>query len=311
MGGGWYARGMLNPPIASPGRALRELMAGDTVLLPGVFNALSAKVAVDQGAKALYISGAGVTNANLAVPDIALITMTEMAQFASLIVQAANVPCIADADTGYGDALNVWRTVREFERSGLAGLHLEDQVSPKRCGHLDGKEVVSTKEMAKKVLAAVESKADPDFLIIARTDARGVEGLDAAIGRARAYVDAGADAVFPEGLTSEAEFEAFRRALDVPLLANMTEFGKTPILGLNRFKELGYNLVIFPMTAFRVMLKAINEAYAELIGSGTQAALLERMHTRTQLYGTVEYAAFEALDRNWWDRIEDRSADPE
>ena len=301
---------MLNPPIASPGRALRDLMAEDTVLLPGVFNALSAKVAADQGAKALYISGAGVTNANLAVPDIALITMTEMAQFASLIVQATRVPCIADADTGYGDALNVRRTVHEFERAGLAGLHLEDQVSPKRCGHLDGKEVVPTQDMAKKVLAAVESKADPDFLIIARTDARGVEGLDAAIERARAYVDAGADAVFPEGLTSEAEFEAFRKALDVPLLANMTEFGKTPILGLNRFKELGYNLVIFPMTAFRVMLKAISEAYAELIGSGTQAALLERMHTRTQLYGTVEYAAFEALDRNWLERIEDRSADP-
>lgn len=298
---------MIRKPLASPGRALRDLMAKDVVLMPGVFNALSAKVAFDKGAKALYVTGAGVTNANLGVPDIALVTLGEMAAQASLITQVAPIPAIADADTGYGSTLNVLRTVREFERAGLAGLHLEDQASPKRCGHLDGKELITAEEMAKKVLAATETKRDPDFLIVARTDARGVEGLDAAIERAKRYVDAGADAVFPEGLASESEFEAFRNALAVPLLANMTEFGKTPIISVSRFRELGYNLVIFPMTAFRVMLKAISDAYGELLVAGTQEGLLSRMHTRAQLYETVEYAEFERLDSDWSNRVENRS----
>ncbi|MCW5942907.1 MAG: methylisocitrate lyase [Fimbriimonadaceae bacterium] len=298
---------MIRKLPASPGRALRDLMAQDIVVLPGVFNALSAKVAFDQGAKALYITGAGVTNANLGVPDIALITLGEMAEQANRVTQVAPIPAIADADTGYGASLSVMRTVREFERAGVAGLHLEDQASPKRCGHLDGKELVSPSEMAKKVLAASETKSDPDFLIVARTDARGVEGIHAAIERAKRYVDVGADAVFPEGLTTEAEFEAFRRALDVPLLANMTEFGKTPIIPVSRFRELGYNLVIFPMTAFRVMLKAISEAYGELLAAGTQEGLLPRMHTRAQLYETVDYPAFERLDSDWSNRVDRRS----
>jgi methylisocitrate lyase len=287
---------MLHRPLDRPGARLRELMAKDIVVLPGVFNAISAKAARAAGAEALYLSGAGVTNALLAVPDIALITQSEMAQQATLVCEAAPVPVIADADTGYGETFNVIRTVRDMERAGLAGIHLEDQVSPKRCGHLDGKQVIEPEEMAKKIRAAVSAKRDKEFMIIARTDAGSVEGVDRAVDRAKLYVDSGADAVFPEGLASEAEFEAFRRSLTVPLLANMTEFGKTPITPVSRFKELGYDLVIFPMTAFRVMLKAISETYSELLETGTQAALIEKMRTRQELYELIEYDAYSRKD---------------
>lgn len=279
-------------------------MKEDCVLLPGVFNGITAKAAHRAGAKGLYITGAGVTNATLGVPDVALVTLTEMAAVATNVCQIAPIPVISDADTGFGETMNVSRTVIEMERAGLAGIHLEDQVSPKRCGHLDGKAVISAREMALKVLAAVESKRDPSFMIIARTDAYGVEGLDAAIERAKRYEAAGADGIFPEGLTSEAEFEAFRKALKVPLLANMTEFGRTPIIPVRRFKELGYNLVIFPMTAFRVALKAVSGAYAELLATGTQAGLLEKMRTRAELYDLIEYDAYSARDQDWAARIE-------
>ena len=279
-------------------------MTEDCVLLPGVFNGITAKAAHRAGAKGLYITGAGVTNATLGVPDVALVTLTEMAAVATNVCQIAPVPVISDADTGFGETMNVSRTVIEMERAGLAGIHLEDQVSPKRCGHLDGKAVISAREMAMKVLAAVESKRDSSFMIIARTDAYGVEGLEAAIERAKRYEAAGADGIFPEGLTSEAEFEAFRKALKVPLLANMTEFGKTPIIPVQRFKELGYNLVIFPMTAFRVALKAVSGAYAELLATGTQAGLLDKMRTRAELYDLIEYDAYSARDQDWAARIE-------
>ena len=267
--------------------------------MPGVFNAISARCAVAAGAEALYLSGAGVTNALLGTPDIALLTQTEMAQQAAYVTQIAGVPVVADADTGYGESLNVMRTVIEFERSGLAGVHLEDQQSPKRCGHLDGKSLVSAEDMSAKIRAAVDARKDAGFLVIARTDARGVEGLEAAVERARMYEANGADVVFPEGLQSEAEFEAFRKAVDVPLLANMTEFGKTPLITFGRFGDLGYNLVIFPMTAFRVMLRAIGEAYEELLQTGTQEGLLPRMRTRKELYELIEYAEYEARDRGW------------
>lgn len=274
-------------------------MAADTVLLPGVFNGISAVSAEKAGAQALYLSGAGITNAALGVPDIALATLTEFAQQAAYVTQVASVPILADADTGFGEALNVARTVIEMERAGLAGIHLEDQVAPKRCGHLDGKSCIEPEDMARKLRAAVDSKRDPSFLIVARTDARGVEGLEAAIERARRYEAAGADAIFPEGLTSEEEFEAFRKAIRVPLLANMTEFGKTPLIPVSRFRDLGYELVIFPMTAFRVMLRALDETYAELLTTGTQANLLGRMRTRQELYDLIDYAQYDALDRRW------------
>lgn len=295
---------MLHTPPSSPGRALRERMARGIVTLPGVFNAITAKAAHAAGAEGLYLSGAGVTNALLAVPDIALLTLTEMAQQAAFVCQAAPIPVIADADTGYGESLNVARTVLEMERSGLAGIHLEDQVSPKRCGHLDGKSVIPVSEMAMKIRAAVDTRRDSEFMVIARTDARHVEGLDAAIERARVYVDHGADAIFPEGLQSKEEFEAFRKAIDAPLLANMTEFGKTPLISVSEFEALGYNLVIFPMTAFRVMLKAVSDAYEQLLETGTQAGFLDAMRTRAELYALIEYDAYDAKDRAWSDQVE-------
>lgn len=274
-------------------------MVEDTVLLPGVFNGISARSAAAAGAQGLYLSGAGVTNATLGVPDIALITLTEMADAARKVVQISGLPVISDADTGFGDAWNVARTVIEMEQAGLAGIHLEDQISPKRCGHLDGKGLVEAHEMAAKIRAAVDHKADPDFLIVARTDARGVDGLESAMERAKRYQDHGADLIFPEGLQSEAEFEAFRAAVQIPLLANMTEFGKTPILPMERFRELGYSLVIYPMTAFRVMLRALDETYAELLARGTQAGLMERMRTRAELYDLIQYDRYSAKDREW------------
>lgn len=295
---------MLAAPLSSPGKRLRELMAEDCVLLPGVFNGISAVAAQRAGARAIYLSGAGVTNASLGVPDVALITLNEMASTATHVCEVAQIPVVSDADTGFGETMNVSRTVIEMERAGLAGIHLEDQISPKRCGHLDGKGVIPVEQMCGKLLAAVESKRDPSFLIIARTDAKGVEGIEAAIERARRYEAHGADAIFPEGLASEAEFEAFRKAVKIPLLANMTEFGKTPIITHSRFKELGYNLVIFPMTAFRVMLKAMSEAYEELLATGTQAGLLDRMRTRAELYDLIEYEAYSARDQRWASKAE-------
>jgi len=267
--------------------------------MPGVFNAISAISAHKAGAEGLYLSGAGMTNAGLGVPDIALATLSEFAQTAASVTQVAPVPVIADADTGFGESLNVMRTVIEMERAGLAGIHIEDQVNPKRCGHLDGKTLIEPAAMAAKIRAAVDSKRDPDFMIIARTDARSVEGLDGVIERAKLYVNSGADGIFPEGLTSLLEFEQIRNVVDTALLANMTEFGKTPIFSAAEFDEIGYQMVIFPMTGFRVMLKALDETYAELVKTGTQAGLLERMRTRAELYERIDYAEYEAKDKGW------------
>ena len=275
------------------------MMANDIVVMPGVFNGISAVSAHKAGAQALYLSGAGITNAALGVPDIALATLTEFAQQAAYVTQVAPVPVLSDADTGFGETLNVARTVIEMERAGLAGIHLEDQVSPKRCGHLDGKACIEPEEMARKIRAAVDSKRDPSFIIVARTDARGVEGLDAAIDRAKLYQDNGADAIFPEGLTSEEEFEAFRAGISVPLLANMTEFGKTPLIPVDQFRDLGYQMVIFPMTAFRVMLKALDDTYSSLLETGTQAGFIHQMRTRQELYERIDYSHYDAMDRKW------------
>ena len=233
------------------------------------------------------------------MPDIALATLTEFAQTAAAVVAVTGLPVLSDVDTGFGGAWNAFRTVSEMERAGLAGIHIEDQMHPKRCGHLDGKSLVPPEEMAAKIRAAVEAKRDPAFVVCARTDARGVEGLDAAIDRAKRYVDAGADAIFPEGLVSEGEFETFRRALDAPMLANMTEFGKTPFIPFSRFQEMGYAMTIFPMTAFRLMLKALDDGYAQLLAKGTQEGMLERMRTRAELYERLDYAAYAAREKEW------------
>jgi len=290
---------MIRPAIPSPGKALRDQFSNGIVVMPGAFSALTALAAYKQGAKAIYLSGGAMTNNVLGVPDIGMMSLNEMSQTAAQSCQVAPVPMISDADTGFGEVWNVTRTVIEMERAGLAGIHLEDQVSPKRCGHLDGKDVIPTSQMEGKLRAAADAKRDSSFLIIARTDARGVEGFEAATERAKAYVDAGADAIFPEGLESEEEFAKFRSVVDVPLLANMTEFGKTPLIPARRFQELGYQMVIFPVTALRVMLKAVEEFYGDLLATGTQAGWMDRMRTRAELYETVDYEAFSMQDAAW------------
>lgn len=290
---------MIRPPLHSPGKQLRDLMDRGIVIMPGVFNALTAVAAYKQGAQALYISGGATTNALLGVPDIALMTQVEFADQAAKVCQVAPLPVISDADTGFGETWNVVRTVIEMERSGLAGIHLEDQVSPKRCGHLEGKQLIPAEQMASKLRAAVEAKRDSSFMIIARTDARGVEGLDTAIERAKRYIDAGADGIFPEGLTSEEEFAVFRQAIPCPLLANMTEFGKTPLIPAAKFQQLGYNMVIFPVTALRIALKVLEAFYSDLVRTGTQAAWMDRMATRDELYETIDYPEYTQRDEAW------------
>lgn len=283
-------------------RRLRELIAKGAVVLPGAFNALTAIQVERAGFEAVYVSGASLAAAR-GLPDIGLLSMTEVVSDARTIASAVAIPALADADTGYGEPLNVMRTVREFEQAGLAGVHLEDQEGPKKCGHLPGKRVVPVIEMARKIGAAAEARRDPDFLIVARTDARAVEGLDGALKRARAYVDAGADAIFPEALESAEEFRAFaqgllRKGVKVPLMANMTEFGKTPYLSVNEFEALGYRLVLFPVTALRVATKAVEAMLAELKTLGTQQKSLDRMLTRQQLYDLLRYAEYEERDKD-------------
>ena len=232
------------------------LRSGKLLCFPGAFSPLVALEVERQGFDAVYISGAALS-ADLALPDIGLTTLSEVAQRGRQIARVTALPAIIDIDTGFGEPMNAARTIQEIEEMGLAGCHLEDQGNPKRCGHLDNKIIVETSEMARKVSAAVQSKRDPNFMVFARTDARASEGLDAAIERARAYAGAGADAIFPEALQDEKEFAAFRAAIDVPLLANITEFGKTPLLSAKQLEDLGYNMMILPATALRLAMKAV------------------------------------------------------
>ena len=277
---------------------LRQLLEDERpLILPGCFNAISAVMAERAGAKALYVSGAGVINGLTAYPDVGLLSMAEVAQQLRYICNAVALPVIADADTGFGEGLLLWRTVEEYEHAGVAGMHIEDQQMPKRCGHLDGKSLVSRGDMVTKVRTAVRARSDPRFLIIARTDARAVEGFDSAVERARAYVDAGADMIFPEALTSDEEFARFAELVHAPLLANMTEFGKSPLLPAERLGRLGYRAVIFPMTAFRTMLKAFERCYATVLREGSQERLLPEMTTRAELYEAIRYPKYEELDR--------------
>ncbi len=272
------------------------MLAGkETMVAPGVFSPIVAMLAEKTGFDLLYFSGGGFSNLQ-GMPDLGVTTLSELSEATRRITAVTKLPLIVDADTGFGEAVNVMRTVREMRSAGAAAIHIEDQVMPKRCGHLEGKEVVELDEMVKKLVSARES-ADGDILLIARTDARAVEGLDSAIERARVYVKAGADILFPEALESRSEFEEFRRKTKVPLLANMTEFGKTPYLSVSDFHEMGYNIVIFPMTLFRTMLKAVKVALAELRRSGTQKGLLSKMMTREQIYDLIDYYNYEDVDR--------------
>ena len=265
--------------------------------MPGAFNAISARLVEKAGFKALYISGAGLANGVAAMPDIGLLTMTEVLTQSKYIIDAVDIPCIIDGDTGFGEAINVMRMIKEMEGLGAGGVHIEDQEMPKKCGHLEGKKLVPPEAMAMKIAAAVEARTDPDFLIIARTDARAVEGIDVAIKRATLYLEAGADAIFPEALESKDEFVLFRKKISAPLLANMTEFGKSPSTSVKEFEEMGYNIVIFPLTAFRVMLKSVADALSKLKTEGTQKTLIEEMMTRKELYEIIGYENYEKIDK--------------
>ena len=261
---------LLAPRVPGPAR-LRELLAGDEIVVaPGAFDALSARLVEAAGFPAVYMTGFGTTASLLGRPDVGLLTMTEMVQAAGRIRSAVEVPVIADADTGYGNALNVIRTVREYEAAGVAAIHLEDQVAPKRCGHLEGKRVVPAETMTDRVRAAVAARYDPDFVLIARTDARAVEGLDAAIERARRYRDAGADVLFVEALQSEAEVERVADVFrGVPLLFNWAEGGKTPPLSRDRLQELGFRLVICPISTLLAATEAMRAVLGRIAEDGT------------------------------------------
>jgi methylisocitrate lyase len=268
---------------------LRELIAQDCVMLPGVPNAAMALQVERTGFDAVYISGAGMANATAGVPDIGLLSMTEVVRLAGYVANAVAIPAIVDADTGFGGAENVARTVCELEKAGLAGCHIEDQEFPKRCGHLAGKSIVDVHEMIARIKAAVAARRDQDFMIIARTDARAVEDFDRTVERAGKYLAAGADAIFPEALQSAEEFRDFAREIDLPLLANMTEFGKGPLLTFEQLGDFGYRMVIFPQSAFRVSMKASEEFFAALKRTGTQSDWIDKMQTRQELYDLLDY----------------------
>ena len=265
---------------------LRRLIRAGCTAMPGAFNAATARLVERAGFSAVYVSGAGLANATAGVPDTGLLSLAEVAQLAGYIARAVKIPALVDADTGFGDPA---LAVREFERAGLAGMHLEDQVFPKRCGHLAGKAVVPIGGMTEKIRAAVAARTDRDFLIVARTDARAAEGFDGAVTRARAYLDAGADAVFPEALETAREFRDFAKKIRAPLMANMTEFGRGPLLSVRQLATAGYRMVIFPLTAFRAAMRTEEECLRDLKRRGSQRPWLARMQTREELYELLGY----------------------
>ena len=277
-----------------PARLLRARLAEPRVLaVPGVFNGLSALLARRAGASAAYLSGAALS-ASMGVPDIGLVTLDELVRTARQIVRVTGLPLVVDADTGFGSALMVMRTVRELEGAGAAAVQIEDQVDPKRCGHLDGKEVTSVERMCEKVAAARAARSE--LVVIARTDARATHGFDEAVARGRAYLEAGADVIFPEALETVDEFRDYAAALDAPLLANMTEFGRSPALTAGELGDLGYRLVIFPVSAARVAAFHVGAFYRELLEDGSARGWLDQMQTRDDLYELLDYDAYADLD---------------
>ncbi len=275
----------------------RGLESGKILKFPGAHAPLVAMEIEKQGFDGVYISGAALS-ADLGLPDIGLTTLSEVAQRGRQIARVTNLPAMIDIDTGFGEAMSAARTIQELEELGLSGCHLEDQVNPKRCGHLDNKTLVPIDEMIRKISAAANAKTDRNFMLFARTDARATEGMDKAIDRAKAYVDAGADAIFPEAMQNENEFEIFRRAIDVPMMANMTEFGKSPLLSASTLAEIGYNLVIYPVTTLRLAMGAVQKGLAEIAETGTQSGLVQEMQTRAQLYDLIRYEDYNKFDQD-------------
>jgi methylisocitrate lyase len=281
-------------PKESAGRRFRQLLAHPGILqLPGAHNGLASQQARRAGFEACYLSGAAMT-ASMGLPDLGIITIDEVAFFIRQVARASGLPVLVDGDTGYGEALNVMHMVRTFEDAGAAAVHLEDQLLPKKCGHLNDKKLADAREMAAKVNAA--ARARKDMVIIARTDAAASEGIEGAVARAHLYLEAGADAIFPEALVTEEMFREFARRVKAPLLANMTEFGRTPFFTAGQFEEFGMKMVIWPVTSLRVSAKATEDLYAELKAKGSAEALVPRMQTRAELYDTIGYHQYEALD---------------
>lgn len=279
-------------------RLFRERLAtGELLRFPGAFNPLTARLIERKGFDGVYISGA-VLSADLGLPDIGLTTLSEVAGRSKQIARMTELPAIVDADTGFGEPMNVARTIQELEDAGLAGTHIEDQVNPKRCGHLDGKQVVDEQTALKRIRAAADARRDPNFLIMARTDIRAVDGLDAAIDRAKALVDAGADAIFPEAMRDLAEFEAVRRAVDVPILANMTEFGKSELFTTEQLAAVGVNIVIWPVSLLRMAVGAAERALDTLNDVGTLTSQLGQMQHRADLYDLIDYEGYNHFDNS-------------
>lgn len=275
-----------------------QLASGKLLKFPGSFSPLVSMQIEKMKFDGVYISGSVLSN-DLGYPDIGLTTLTEVAQRGRQIARTTRLPSIIDADTGFGVAMNAARTVQEFIEMGLAGCHFEDQENPKRCGHLDGKALVTSNEMIQKLKAASSSrKLDENFVIIARTDARASEGLDKAIDRAKAYIDAGADMIFPEALQDEKEFETFRKAIKAPLLANMTEFGKSKLLSATQLSNLGFNMVIYPVTTLRLAMKAVETGLSQILKDGTQENILNQMQHRKELYELTDYERYNSFDQN-------------
>lgn len=275
----------------------KALKSGKLLRFPGAMNPLTAMMIEQKGFDGVYISGA-VLSADLGLPDIGLTTLSEVAGRGHQIARVTELPSIIDIDTGFGEPMSAARTVQVMEEQGIAGCHLEDQENPKRCGHLDNKSVLPAADVVKKIAAAAKAKRDPNFILIARTDARASEGLEKAIDRAKAYVDAGADMIFPEAMADESEFEAMRRALKVPLLANMTEFGKSKLLTTAQLEKLGYNLVIYPVTTLRLAMGAIDRGLDVIKKEGTQESLLDVMQHRKDLYALLRYEDYNSFDQN-------------
>jgi methylisocitrate lyase len=287
-------------PDASPGQMLREAVTGSTIQVPGAFNALVGRLIEQAGYDAVYLSGAALSAGTMALPDVGLFTLTELVAHTSYLARSVSIPVIVDADTGFGEAMNVERTVGELEVAGAAAVQIEDQRLPKRCGHLSGKVLVETAEMCAKIRAATAARNDPSLVIIARTDARGVTSVDDAIIRAKAYLEAGADWIFPEALRGPEEFERFAREIEAPLVANMTEFGQSPLLTLDELADLGYAAVLYPVTMMRVAMRGVEAALAILADEGTQKSLLDLMQTRQELYDMLGYADYEDRDRRYF-----------
>jgi len=287
-------------PTMTPGQMLRETIASGAIQVPGAPNALVGRLIEEMGFPAMYLSGAALSAGVLALPDIGLFTLTELVQQVQYLTGRVTIPIIVDADTGFGDTANVERTVAELERAGAAAIQLEDQELPKRCGHLSGKTLVAAEAMCAKLRAAAAARVDESTVIIARTDARGVDSLEVAIQRAKQYIDAGADWIFPEALASRDEFQTFATAIAVPLVANMTEFGKSPLLDFSELAEMGYRVVLYPVTLLRVAMKAVETTLSILAADGTQRELLDLMQTRQELYDLLEYDSYEARDREYF-----------